>query len=60
MSALTDSEDSDEMPHDVAFHEGIHCLLFREQNTVLFGNYNLCASIFSMGHSKLILYQPRR
>ena len=24
---LANSEDPDEMPHDVAFHQGLHCLL---------------------------------
>ena len=24
---LENSEDSDEMPHDAAFHQGLHCLL---------------------------------
>ena len=27
MGTLTNSEDPDEMPHDVAFHLGLHCLL---------------------------------
>ena len=26
MGTLTNSEDPDEMPHDVAFHQGLHCL----------------------------------
>ena len=26
MCTLTNGEDPDEMPHDVAFHQGLHCL----------------------------------
>ena len=26
MDTLTNSEDPDEMPHNVAFHQGLHCL----------------------------------
>ena len=40
LSTLANSEDPDEMPHDAAFHQGLHCLLrkiliFREKNTFL-------------------------
>ena len=27
MGTFTNSEDPDEMPHNVAFHQGLHCLL---------------------------------
>ena len=27
MSTLTNSEDPDEMTHNAAFHQGLHCLL---------------------------------
>ena len=27
MSSLANREDPDEMPHDVTFHQGLHCLL---------------------------------
>ena len=27
MSTLANSEDPDEMPHNAAFHQGLHCLL---------------------------------
>ena len=46
MGPFANSEDSDEMPQNVAFHQGLHCLLsksktiFRERNTILFENYN--------------------
>ena len=26
MGAMANSEDPDEMPHKVAFHQGLHCL----------------------------------
>ena len=31
MSSLSNSEDPDEMPHDAAFHQGLHCLLSQKQ-----------------------------
>ena len=27
MNTFANSEDPDEMPHSVAFHQGLHCLL---------------------------------
>ena len=39
---IVDIVDPDEMPHDVAFHQGMHCLLltpnsiFRERYSILF------------------------
>ena len=46
MSYLANSEDPDEMPHNAAFHQGLHCLprpkpIFRKENTILFEKYNL-------------------
>ena len=46
MRTLTNSEDPDEMPHDAAFQQGLHCCSrtkksFKERNTILFGNNNL-------------------
>ena len=40
------SEDPDEMPHNGAFYQGLHCLLrikkiFRQKHTIFFENYNL-------------------
>ena len=32
MGTLFHSEDPDEMPHDAAFHRGMHCLLRQERN----------------------------
>ena len=31
MGTLANSEDSDEMLHNAAFYQGLHCLLFRER-----------------------------
>ena len=39
---MTNREDPDEMPHNAAFHQGLHCLLRQNQKTYIFyGNYNL-------------------
>ena len=39
---LVNSENPDEMPQNVAFHQGLHCLL-RENGSseTILGNYNL-------------------
>ena len=31
MDALTNSEDPDEMQHNAAFHQGLHCLIRSKQ-----------------------------
>ena len=46
MGTLTNSEDPDEMPHNAAFHQGLHCLLRQngysdKEIKYFFGNYNL-------------------
>ena len=46
MGTITNSVDSDEMPHYAAFHWGLHYLLrikrlSDEENAILFKNYNL-------------------
>ena len=33
MGTLLNSEDPDEMPHNVAFHQGLHCLLRQNQSS---------------------------
>ena len=33
MRTLANSEDPDEMPHDAAFHQGLHCLLREKQSS---------------------------
>ena len=44
MGTLATSEDPDEMPHNAAFHQGLHYLLRQkwslEKNTILFRKYN--------------------
>ena len=46
MRRLANSEDPDEMPHNAAFHQGLHNLLRQKgssENKIqfLFGNYNI-------------------
>ena len=60
MSTLANSEDSDEMPHKVAFHQGLHCLL--KQNYLYRKKYNIIMkivacdlSIYTMDHPKFIV-----
>ena len=43
---LVNSEDSDEMPHNAAFHQGLNCLLkikiiLRDRNILKFRNFDL-------------------
>ena len=38
MGTSTNSEDPDEIPHNVAFHQGLH---FRQKITIFFESYNL-------------------
>ena len=33
MNTLANSEDPDEMPHKVAFHQGLHCLLRQKRSS---------------------------
>ena len=33
IGTLANSEDPDEMPHDIAFHQGLHCLQRQEQSS---------------------------
>ena len=46
MGTLANSEDSDEMPHNVTFHQGLHCKLRQNLSSekdiqYFFLNYNL-------------------
>ena len=45
MSTFANSEDQDEMQHNAAFHQGLHCLkvkkIFRQRIQYFFKNYNL-------------------
>ena len=33
MGSLANCEDPDEMPHNAAFHQGLHCLLRQKQSS---------------------------
>ena len=41
MGTLTNSEEPDEMQHNAAFHQGLHCLLRRKQFSVTRIHHNL-------------------
>ena len=59
MGTLAKSEDPDEMPHIVAFHQGLHCLLekkskFKERNAIYYWKILTCDPlIYIMDHSDL-------
>ena len=57
-----DSLDLDEMPHNVAFHQGLNCLqvkkIFRQENTMLFLNYNLTPIDVYNGLSQVNCIKP--
>ena len=62
MCTLANSDDPDEMPHNVAFHQGLHYLLRRKRSSkkeipFLFGDNNL---IYTMGNPKFTVYKTRR
>ena len=41
MSTLANCEDQDEMQHIAEIHQGLQTkMIFREKNTILFGNFN--------------------
>ena len=50
MDTLANSEDPDEMPHNAAFHQGLHCLLRRNQSSnTIFLKIIICdPSIYTM------------
>ena len=51
---LAHGKDPDEMPHDVAFHQGLHfakiTLILRERNTIILEIITSDPSIYTMGH----------
>ena len=57
MSTFANSEDPDEMPHEAAFHEGLHCSLRLNQSLeieVYFLEIITCdPSIYTMDHPNL-------
>ena len=59
MSFLANSEDPDEMPHNAAFHQGLHCLLCHEQlqrkNNIFNVKIRTCdPSVYTTEHPKFI------
>ena len=61
MGTLTNSEDPDEMPHNAAFHQGLHCLL--RPNNLQRKKYNIFLkiitcnpSIYTMDHPDFIIH----
>ena len=57
MSTLANGEDSDEIPHNAAFHQGLHYLLRqkRSRNTFYLEIVTLDPSIYTMDHPKSIV-----
>ena len=60
MGTLTNSEDPDEMPHNAAFHLGLHCLLRQNQSSkneihFFFEIINCNPSIYTMDHPDFIV-----
>ena len=60
MHTLTNSEDSDEMPHNAAFHQGLHCLLRQKRSSEKEIQFNLVIlnchfSIYTMDPPKFII-----
>ena len=61
MGTLTISEDPDKMPHNAAFHQGMHCLLRPNQSSEKEIQYFLeiitCdPSIYTMDHADFTAY----
>ena len=52
MRSLANSEDPDELPHKVAFHQGLHCLLKHKQSC------NFCLEIVTSDPSVLTMVHP--
>ena len=63
MCTLANSEDPDETPHDVAFHQGLHCLLrqndLHRKKYIYFVNIT-CDPSFIQWTISSLLYQIRR
>ena len=49
MGSLTNSEDPDEMPHDVAFHQGLHLLLKQNRSSGKEKHFLLCVCVWGGG-----------
>ena len=64
MRSLVKIEDPDEMPHNAAFHQGLHCLLLQKQSLVkeihfLCENFNLWPLSIYNGPSEVYCIQPK-
>ena len=58
MVTLANSEDQDEMPHNVAFDQSVHCLLRKKQSSekyIYFVNKTCYLSIYTMNHPNIIV-----
>ena len=66
MRSLTNSEDPDEMPHNPAFHHGLHCLIamaktiFRERNTFYVGIITSDPWVYKMEPPKFIASNQKK
>ena len=64
MSTFANSEDPDEMQHNAAFHQGLHCLqrlnIFRQKNKIFVENYNLTPLDMCNGLSQVYCIKPER
>ena len=60
MGTLANSDDTDEIPQSVTFHQGLHCLLKKEQSSRTKDHLNLeiltlDLLICTISHSRFIL-----
>ena len=63
MSTFANSEDPDEMQHNNAFHQGLHCFVkvkktFRQKNQIFFENYNPIPLDMNNGLSHVYCIKP--
>ena len=58
MGTFTNSEDPDEMPHNMAFHWGQHWKDLQTKNTIFFKNYNLTPLDNYNGQSQVNWIKP--
>ena len=52
---LANSEDPDEMPHDAAFYQGLHCLLKQKRFSLILRTKACDPSIYTMDHPMFIV-----
>ena len=63
MDTFINSEDPDEMPHYVSFHQGLYCLLSKKdlqakKQALPFKNYNLTPQGMYSGLFKVYCFKP--